>query len=247
MKKEGTTVKVHLNGGTKTQQLAAAQVIISHATGKSTELGSQAGVANETPTYGNTPEFIAGFQATNSVSPESASIVAGFTPAGLGADLYTAATGEDFFTESEVSGFWRWAGLIPGVSEARKLGKAGEEAITVIRKGDDLPLTSPTYAELKGLNKGFQAHHILPQYLGKMLGFTKKDMLNHPATSVTQFSHTGKSNSNAMHKAISRYLPPMVGGKKANYSANQIRAGLQSAYTDIGRPELFNSVSHLIK
>ncbi len=109
----------------------------SSATGKSTELGSQAGVANETPTYGNTPEFIAGFQATNSVSPESASIVAGFTPAGLGADLYTAATGEDFFTESEVSGFWRWAGLIPGVSEARKLGKAGEEAITVIRKGVD--------------------------------------------------------------------------------------------------------------
>jgi len=109
----------------------------SSATGKSTELGSQAGVANETPTYGNTPEFIAGFQATNSVSPESASIVAGFTPAGLGADLYTAATGEESFTESEVSGFWRWAGLIPGVSEARKLGKAGEEAITVIRKGVD--------------------------------------------------------------------------------------------------------------
>ena len=45
VKKEGTTVKVHLNGGTKTQQLAAAQAIISHATGKSTELGSQAGVA----------------------------------------------------------------------------------------------------------------------------------------------------------------------------------------------------------
>lgn len=41
---------------------------------------------------------------------------------------------------------------------------------------------SPTYRELQGLNKGFQAHHTLPQYLGKMLGYTKNDMLDHPAT-----------------------------------------------------------------
>jgi RHS repeat-associated protein len=119
----------------------------------------------------------------------------------------------------------------------------------VIKSVDDLPLVSPTYAELKAINAGtkLQAHHIMPQYLGKMLGYTKKDMLDHPATLITQFSHTGKINPNAMHKAISKYLPPMVGGKNANYTADQIRSGLQSAYSDIGRPELFKSVSHLIK
>ncbi|GKQ45751.1 DUF6861 domain-containing protein [Pseudomonas syringae] len=75
-------------------------------------------------------------------------------------------------------------------------------------------LVSPTYRELQGLNKGLQAHHILPQYLGKMLGYTKNDMLDHPATLITQHSHTGKANPEAMHKAISKYLPPLAGGKK---------------------------------
>ena len=106
---------------------------------------------------------------------------------------------------------------------------------------------SPTYRELQGLNKGFQAHHTLPQYLGKMLGYTKNDMLDHPATLITQYSHTGKVNPDAMHKAISKYLPPMVGGKPATYTSGQISSGLQKAYGDIGRPELFDSIKHLIK
>ncbi|WP_010223159.1 DUF637 domain-containing protein [Pseudomonas donghuensis] len=106
---------------------------------------------------------------------------------------------------------------------------------------------SPTYRELQGLNKGLQAHHILPQYLGKMLGYTKNDMLDHPATLITQYSHTGKVNPDAMHKAISKYLPPMVGGKPATYTYGQISSGLQKAYGDIGRPELFDSIKHLIK
>ncbi|MFT4924636.1 MAG: RHS repeat-associated protein [Phenylobacterium sp.] len=181
---------------------------------------------------------------------DSVSLGVGLTTAGVIADIYTAAAGEDFFTNDGVSGFWRYAGIIPFVSEIRKLSHAtdaAEAGISAMRKGDELPLINPTYAELQGLNKGLQAHHILPVYLGKMLGHTKKSMNAHPATSITQFAHTGKSNSNAMHKAISGYLPPMVGGKKANYSASQIRIGLQSAYNDIGRPELFNSISHLIK
>jgi hypothetical protein len=49
---------------------------------------------------------------------------------------------------------------------------------------------SPTYRQLQGLNKGFEAHHILPQYLGKMLGYTKKQMMDHPATSIPKFKHT---------------------------------------------------------
>ena len=106
---------------------------------------------------------------------------------------------------------------------------------------------SPTYRELQGINKGFQAHHTLPQYLGKMLGYSKNDMMDHPATLITQYSHTGKLNPDAMHKAISKYLPPMVGGKAASYTPDQISTGLQKAYGDIGRPELFKSVQHLIK
>jgi filamentous hemagglutinin len=88
-----------------------------------------------------------------------------------------------------------------------------------------------------------QSHHLLPKYLGKMLGYTEKQMLDHPATLITQFSHTGKMNPNAMHKAISNYLPPMIRGNQAVYSNSQIRIGLQNAYNDIGCPELFNSIS----
>jgi hypothetical protein len=72
---------------------------------------------------------------------DAASLGVGFTPAGLAADVYTAGTGEDFFTGEEVTGVWRWAGLIPFVSEARKLGKVAdvaEEGITAIRKGSDI-------------------------------------------------------------------------------------------------------------
>lgn len=87
----------------------------------------------------------------------------------------------------------------------------------------------------------------MPQYLGKMLGYTKNDMLDHPATLIAQYSHTGKMNPDAMHKAISKYLPPMVGGQPARYTAGQISSGLQKAYGDIGRPELFDSIKHLIK
>jgi len=80
-----------------------------------------------------------------------------------------------------------------------------------------------------------------------MLGYTKNDMLDHPATLITQYSHTGKVNPDAMHKAISKYLSPMVGGKPATYTSGQISSGLQKAYGDIGRPELFDSIKHLIK
>ncbi|MGY2682815.1 hypothetical protein [Pseudomonas tolaasii] len=72
-------------------------------------------------------------------------------------------------------------------------------------------------------------------------------MMDHPATLITQYSHTGKLNPDAMHKAISKYLPPMVGGKAASYTPDQISTGLQKAYGDIGRPEFFKSVQHLIK
>ena len=80
-----------------------------------------------------------------------------------------------------------------------------------------------------------------------MLGYTKNDMLDHPETLITQYSHTGKVNPDAMHKAISKYLPPMVGGKQATYTSGQISSGLQKAYGDIELPELFDLIKHLIK
>jgi RHS repeat-associated protein len=51
------------------------------------------------------------------------SMVVGFSPLGSGADLYTAVFGTDPVSGERVSGFWRLAGVIPGVSEARKAGK----------------------------------------------------------------------------------------------------------------------------
>ena len=57
------------------------------------------------------------------LSAAGVSFFIGFTPAGFYADGYTAYTGEDAFTGERIDGFWRYAGLIPGLSEARKVGK----------------------------------------------------------------------------------------------------------------------------
>jgi filamentous hemagglutinin len=103
----------------------------------------------------------------------------------------------------------------------------------------------PTVQELRLLNpakSGLQVHHILPEYLGKQLGYTFKEMLEHPGTLIPQFTHTGKLNLEAFHKVISSYLP--IGRK---YSASQIREGLEAAYRDLGRLDLFNAIKYLIK
>ena len=57
------------------------------------------------------------------------SIGVGFTPAGIYADFYTLATGEDFFTGEKVSGFSRVAGVIPGYSELRQ----GRKVVSALR------------------------------------------------------------------------------------------------------------------
>ena len=124
---------------------------------------------------------------------------------------------------------------------------AGAKAAELV-SSDAIPLISPTYRELKTLGiGGFQAHHILPQYLGKMLGYSEKETLDHPATLVSQWTHTGKLNPEALHKSISNYLPPMTNGQRATYTVDQIRDGLQRAYQAIERSDLFDSIQHLIK
>jgi hypothetical protein len=67
---------------------------------------------------------------------DAASLAVGFTPAGVAADVYTAIFGEDFFTGEEVSGIWRFAGLIPFVSEARK----GYKIADAVHSGDNIVL-----------------------------------------------------------------------------------------------------------
>lgn len=57
---------------------------------------------------------------------DAASLVVGITPAGIYADLCTAATGRDCITGEKVSTFSRFAGIVPGFSELRKIGKALE-------------------------------------------------------------------------------------------------------------------------
>lgn len=104
---------------------------------------------------------------------------------------------------------------------------------------------SPTVQELQGIaTKGFQAHHILPQYLGKMLGYTTQQMLSHPGTMVTQWKHTGALNPEALHKAINQFLPAMVNGQRVTYTANQIQVGLEKAYNQLGRSDLYRSVKN---
>lgn len=58
----------------------------------------------------------------------AASIGVGISPAGVLADVYTAGTGTDYFTEEEVTGFWRWAGILPFVGELKKGGKVFDAA-----------------------------------------------------------------------------------------------------------------------
>lgn len=70
-------------------------------------------------------------------SGDAASIGVGLSPAGVLADLYTAGTGEDYFTGEEIPGWMRAAVLVPGVSELRKSGRVADAARGV---GGGIPL-----------------------------------------------------------------------------------------------------------
>ncbi|WP_320043629.1 hypothetical protein [uncultured Desulfobacter sp.] len=130
-------------------------------------------------------------------------------------------------------------GVLVGANKLKKISTVAAMSI---------PKVSPTVSELRKLGvKGFQAHHGLTEYLGKMLGYTSKEMADHPGILVSQFKHTGKLNPDAIHKAISKYLPPSTKFKKVNYTPQQIRDGLQKAYNDLGMSEMYNEISPLIK
>lgn len=75
-------------------------------------------------------------------SGDAASIGVGVTPAGFYADVYTAVSGEDYFTGEEVSGFWRAAGLLPLASELRK-GRRVADAVDAVPNGP--PSNAPDF------------------------------------------------------------------------------------------------------
>jgi hypothetical protein len=58
---------------------------------------------------------------TNSDADEINNIVLGFTPAGTALDFYTLRYGKEYGSGNSVSGFYRYAGIIPFVSEFRKV------------------------------------------------------------------------------------------------------------------------------
>jgi filamentous hemagglutinin len=62
----------------------------------------------------------------------------------------------------------------------------------------------PTVNELRALGPvpGFQVHHLLPEYLGKMLGYTSEQMAEHPGAFISQWAHTGAGNEAAVHPPL---------------------------------------------
>jgi len=123
----------------------------------------------------------------------------------------------------------------------------GEHVFRVTADGVLVHNACPTVSDLRAIAiKGFQVHHILPEYLGKMLGYTSSQMAHHPGALISQWMHTGALNPSAVHKAISRYLPPMTNGRQAVYSPQQILDGLQQAYRDLNRLDWFQSIEGLI-
>lgn len=57
----------------------------------------------------------------NSDANELTNLALGLSPAGTYMDIYTVFTGEEYVTGNKVTGIWRYAGIIPWVSEFRKI------------------------------------------------------------------------------------------------------------------------------
>lgn len=60
----------------------------------------------------------------------------GLSPAGVAADIYTLFSGKTI-TGDEVGWGMRFAGLIPGVSEVKKLGKIGKVGAAIVKSSDE--------------------------------------------------------------------------------------------------------------
>lgn len=108
----------------------------------------------------------------------AASLGVGFTPAGTLADICTAAAGKDCITGDKVGGFWRFAGIVPFVSELRKVGKALEVAGEARRFPGRDPSVAPDGFEWRG-QPGSTPGSKSGNYYNPNTGETLRPDLNH--------------------------------------------------------------------
>ncbi|MEK7207845.1 MAG: hypothetical protein AAB134_08200, partial [Pseudomonadota bacterium] len=78
----------------------------------------------------------------------AADIGVGFTPAGVAADVYGAASGKTFFGGQELSGWERALGLIPGVSEGIGVFRGGVKTVNAV---NDATTTVRHYTDSMGV------------------------------------------------------------------------------------------------
>ncbi|HEY3332325.1 MAG TPA: polymorphic toxin-type HINT domain-containing protein [Capsulimonadaceae bacterium] len=91
---------------------------------------------------------------------------------------------------------------------------------------------------LAGCN--IQAHHIVPKWIQKTLRITG-DWNDVPAALLTRDEHLG-AGGGSFHNILDRYLH-----EGSTYSAQEVRDGLENAYKDLGRPELYTIADKWLK
>jgi hypothetical protein len=98
-------------------------------------------IASETNTASNLPREANGNYYSDADALNNFAL--GFTPAGIALDLYTLKTGKEYGSNTEVNGLWRYAGVLPFVSEFRKVAQSRKfkelhriEDIQVLNQGD---------------------------------------------------------------------------------------------------------------
>ncbi len=113
-----------------------------------------------------------------STSGDFHSIGVGLTPLGVLADAYTMFYGKDGFTGEEITGVWRYAGIVPFVSEFRKGAKVAK-GVTVI--GEGMTRVETTAAKIPGA----RVLNDMPIFTGKpweitsqMMQYNRKWILN---------------------------------------------------------------------
>jgi RHS repeat-associated protein len=111
----------------------------------------------------------------NDYSGTAADVGVGFTPVGIYADVYGAATGKTLFGGQELSGWERALGLIPGVSEIAGVVRGVNKVDNLVDLGQAVT----------------HGHHPIPQFLG---GNAKQELTQLPQPIHTEFHQVLNQN-----------------------------------------------------